>query len=190
MANTWNRSGTTWGQGLWGEQDSNFINLTGVSASFSLGTVVSFSEQGWGRDDWGQEPWGESFDPVIAVTGFGLTASLGNSEEFNETGWGRLAWNDADWGEGRDETVSVTGFGLTTSLTAPTLDSSTAVCDFNDVSFTSASFTANGALIYNSSASNKAVAAIAFGGDKTVSSGTFTILFPAADASNAIIRLA
>ena len=92
MANTWNRSGTTWGQGLWGEQDSNLISLTGVSASFSLGTVVSFSEQGWGRDDWGQEPWGESFDPVIAVTGFGLTASLGDSEEFNETGWGRLTW--------------------------------------------------------------------------------------------------
>jgi hypothetical protein len=66
----------------------------------------------------------------------------------------------------------------------------TAVCDFSDVSFTSASFTANGCLIYNSSQSNKAVAAIAFGGDKTVSSGTFTIQFPAADATNAIIRLA
>ena len=49
-----------------------------------------------------------------------------------------------------------------TSVT-PTLDSSTAVCDFADVSFTSASFTANGALIYNSSQSNKAVAVIAFG---------------------------
>ena len=45
MANTWNRSGTTWGQGLWGEQDSNLISLTGVSASFSLGTAISFSEQ-------------------------------------------------------------------------------------------------------------------------------------------------
>ena len=70
------------------------------------------------------------------------------------------------------------------------LDSSTAVCDFNDVSFTSASFTANGCLIYNDTQSDKAVAVIAFGGDKTVSSGTFTIQFPAADASNAIIRLA
>jgi hypothetical protein len=58
------------------------------------------------------------------------------------------------------------------------------------VSFSSASFTANGALIYNSSQSNKAVAVIAFGGDKTVTSGTFTIQFPTADASNAIIRLA
>ena len=80
--------------------------------------------------------------------------------------------------------------GATLTSVTPTLDSSTAVCDFNDVSFSSASFTANGALIYNDTQSDKAVAVIAFGGDKTVSSGTFTIQFPAADASNAIIRLA
>ena len=76
-----------------------------------------------------------------------------------------------------------------TSVT-PVLDSSTAVCDFSDVSWTSATFTANGALIYNSSQSNKAVCAIAFGGDKTATNGTFTVQFPTADASNAIIRLA
>ena len=108
-ANTWNKSGTTWSQGLWGEQDSNLIDLTGVSASFSLGEVVSFAEQGWGRDDWGTEPWGESFDPVIAVSGFSLTASLGTTTESNQTGWGRLSWGTADWGEGADETVSLTG---------------------------------------------------------------------------------
>ena len=89
----------------------------------------------------------------------------------------------------------VSGSGYTakgnalTSVT-PALSSSTAVCDFADVSFTSASFTANGALIYNDTQSDKAVAVIAFGGDKTVSSGTFTIQFPTADASNAIIRIA
>ena len=54
----------------------------------------------------------------------------------------------------------------------------------------SASFTANGALIYNSSATNAAVCAIAFGSDKTATNGTFTIQFPTADATNAIIRLA
>ena len=80
--------------------------------------------------------------------------------------------------------------GATLTSVTPALDSSTAVCDFSDVSFTSASFTANGCLIYNSSQSDKAVAVIAFGGDKTVSSGTFTIQFPTADASNAIIRIA
>ena len=68
--------------------------------------------------------------------------------------------------------------------------STTAICDFSDVSFSSASFTANGALIYNSSATNAAVCAIAFGSDKTATNGTFTIQFPTADATNAIIRLA
>ena len=73
----------------------------------------------------------------------------------------------------------------------PVLDSTTAVCDFADVSWTSASFTANGCLIFNDShSSDAAVCAIAFGGDKTVSSGTFTIQFPTADASNAILRIA
>jgi hypothetical protein len=76
-----------------------------------------------------------------------------------------------------------------TSVT-PVLDSSTAVCDFNDISWTSASFTANGCLIYNSSKSNKAVCAIAFGSDKTVTTGTFTIQFPNADSSDAIVRIA
>ncbi len=66
---------------------------------------------------------------------------------------------------------------------------------FSDVTYTSASFTANGALIYNTttdggSGTTDAVAVIAFGGDKTASNGTFKIEFPAADASNAIIRLA
>ena len=81
--------------------------------------------------------------------------------------------------------------GIALTNTTPALDSDTACCDFADVSFTSASFTANGCLIYNETASgDPAVCAIAFGGDKTVSSGTFTIQFPAADASNAILRIA
>jgi len=89
--------------------------------------------------------------------------------------------------------VSGTGYsagGATLTSVTPTTDGTTAVCDFSDVSFTSASFTANGCLIYNSSQSDKAVAVIAFGGEKTVSRGTFTIQFPTADASNAIIRIA
>ena len=89
--------------------------------------------------------------------------------------------------------ISGTGYtaaGATLTSVTPTTSGTTAFCDFADVSFTSASFTANGALIYNDSQSDKAVAVIAFGGDKTVSSGTFTIQFPTADASNAIIRIA
>ena len=89
--------------------------------------------------------------------------------------------------------ISGTGYtaaGAALTSVTPTTSGTTAFCDFADVSFTSASFTANGALIYNDSQSDKAVAVIAFGGDKTVSSVTFTIQFPTADASNAIIRIA
>ena len=77
-----------------------------------------------------------------------------------------------------------------TSVT-PVLSSDTAVCDFSDTSWTSASFTANGCLIFNDTATgDPSCCAIAFGGDKTVSSGTFTIQFPTADASDAILRIA
>ena len=90
--------------------------------------------------------------------------------------------------------ISGTGYtaaGATLTSSDPVADSTTAVCDFTDVSYTSASFTANGCLIYNDSASgDPACVVVAFGGDKTVTSGTFTIQFPTADASNAIIRLA
>ena len=88
------------------------------------------------------------------------------------------------------------GNGYATKGTAltnvtPALSSDTAVCDFSNISFTSASFTANGCLIFNDTAANDpAVCAIAFGGNKTVTNGTFTIEFPAADASNAILRIA
>ena len=81
--------------------------------------------------------------------------------------------------------------GIVLTNVTPALSGDTACCDFSDVSFTSASFTANGCLIYNETvAGDPAVCAIAFGGNKTVSSGTFTIQFPAADASNAIVRIA
>ena len=89
-----------------------------------------------------------------------------------------------------DAGTAYTAGGENLTSVTPVLDSSTAVCDFADVSWTSATFTANGALIYNSSKANKAVCAIAFGGDKTATNGTFTVQFPTADASNAIIRIA
>ena len=75
-------------------------------------------------------------------------------------------------------------------LTSRAVDTTgtTAYFDAADPSWTSATFTANGALIYNSSNSNKAIAVLAFGGDFTVAGGTFQIVFPAAGA-NAIIRI-
>jgi hypothetical protein len=92
------------------------------------------------------------------------------------------------------EEVSGSGYtakGNALTSVTPALSTDTAVCDFADTSFTSASFTARGCLIFNDSASgDPAVCAIDFGSDKTVTSGTFTIQFPTADASNAIIRIA
>ena len=72
----------------------------------------------------------------------------------------------------------------------PVLSGDTACVKFNDISWTSASFTARGCLIYNSTNSNKAVCAVNFGADKTVTSGTFTIQFPAQTAGNAIVQIA
>ena len=73
----------------------------------------------------------------------------------------------------------------------PSNDGTTAITDFSDLTFSSSSITARGALIFNESASgDPAVCALDFGSDKTSSSGDFTIQFPAADASNAIIRIA
>ena len=87
------------------------------------------------------------------------------------------------------------GSGYTTggnTLAGATISSSgtTAFVDFSDSTWSSASFTARGALIYNSSKSNKAVAVLDFGADKTSTNGDFVVQFPTADASNAIIRIA
>jgi hypothetical protein len=70
------------------------------------------------------------------------------------------------------------------------LDNATAIVDFADLSFTGVTLTAAGALIYNTSASNKAVCVLSFGGDKTATSGTFTIVFPAFTSAAAILRIA
>ena len=136
-----------------------------------------------------------SFKQEILVGTHNFTASSGNAFKL------ALYQSDASLGASTtaystsEEITNTSGSAYTAGGKAivsvtPVLDGSTAVCDFADISFTSASFTANGCLIYNDTQSDKACAVVAFGGDKTVSSGTFTIQFPAADASNAIIRLA
>ena len=84
---------------------------------------------------------------------------------------------------------SAGGNTLTVSQ-VPTSTGTTAFLDFADTTWSNATITANGALIYNSTQSDKAVAVLAFGGDKTSTAGDFTIIFPTADASNAIIRIA
>ena len=120
---------------------------------------------------------GDTFNPALytssASLGAGTTAYVSTNEITNTAG----------------SAYSAKGKAIT-SVT-PALDGSVACCDFADISWTSASFTANGCLIFNDTvAGDPAVCVVAFGGDKTVTSGTFTIEFPAADASNAIVRIA
>jgi hypothetical protein len=84
----------------------------------------------------------------------------------------------------------VAGGGTLTNVT-PVSSGTTAFTDFADLSFTSATITAFGALIYNDTAAgDPTVCVLDFGGAKTSTSGTFTIIFPTADATNAIIRIA
>ena len=90
--------------------------------------------------------------------------------------------------------VSGTGYtakGATLTNVTPTTSSTTAFTDFADVTFGSSTITARGALIFNDSASgDPTVLVLDFGSDKESSSGDFVIVFPTADASNAIIRIA
>jgi hypothetical protein len=83
-----------------------------------------------------------------------------------------------------------TAGGNTLTNVTPTSSGTTAFTDFADTTWSTATITARGALIYNSTDSNKSVCVLDFGSDKTSTAGNFTIVFPTADASNAIIRIA
>jgi hypothetical protein len=83
-----------------------------------------------------------------------------------------------------------TAGGNTLTNVTPSSSGTTALTDFADTTWSTATITARGAMIYNSSKSNKAVCILDFGSDKTSTAGNFTIVFPVPDASNAIIRIA
>jgi len=89
--------------------------------------------------------------------------------------------------------ISGTGYsagGADLTNIDPTTSGTTAFADFEDLTFSTATITARGALIYNSTNGNRAVVVLDFGDDKTSTAGDFTIVFPTADATNAIIRIA
>jgi hypothetical protein len=87
--------------------------------------------------------------------------------------------------------TNYTAGGAALTNISPTTSGTTAFTDFADLTFSNATITANGAVIYNDTAAgDPAVVVLAFGGDKTSTAGDFTIQFPTADASNAIIRIA
>jgi len=133
-----------------------------------------------------------SFKQELLVGTHNFTATSGNSFKL------ALYTSSASLGAGTtayttSNEVSGTGYtaaGAALTSVTPTTSSTTALCDFSDLTFSSSTITANGALIYNDTQSDKAVCALAFGGDKTSTAGDFTITFPTADASNAIIRIA
>jgi hypothetical protein len=92
-------------------------------------------------------------------------------------------------------TNEASGTGYTAggnTLTNATIssDGTTAIVDFDNTTWVSSTITARGALIYNSSKANRAIAVLDFGSDKTSTDGDFTIQFPVADASNAVLRIA
>ena len=114
MANTWGESGTTWGQGNWGEQNNFTLTLTGLSMTGSLGEPAAYSEQGWGRASWGSEPWGDSYEPGISLTGFSITGSLGTlAYAQSEEGWGRDEWGIGNWGQNTTTVADLTGLEMT-----------------------------------------------------------------------------
>jgi hypothetical protein len=133
-----------------------------------------------------------SFKQELLVGTHNFTATSGNSFKL------ALYTSSASLGAGTtayttSNEVSGTGYtaaGAALTSVTPTTSGTTAFCDFSDLTFSSSTITANGALIYNDTQSDKAVCALAFGGDKTSTAGDFTITFPTADASNAIIRIA
>ena len=91
---------------------------------------------------------------------------------------------------GQSSGTNYSAGGQALTNVTPALSGSTAVCDFADEVFSTVTVTARGCLIYNSTNSNKALCAIDFGGDKTSTAGDFTVVFPSATATGAIIRLA
>jgi len=136
-------------------------------------------------------------DLLNGIHAFGTTVTRGstNADTFKIALYTSSATLDATTtAYSATNEVSGTGYSaggntLTVSQ-APTSTSTTAWLDFADTTWVSSTITANGALIYNSTNSDKAVAVLAFGGDKTSTNGDFTIVFPTADSSNAIIRIA
>lgn len=140
-----------------------------------------------------------SFKVEILRAVHNFTASTGNTFKIAllksaATGSGTFGAATTNYSNlGADELPTATGYtagGNTLVSITPVASGTTAMCDFADTTWGSASFTTCGALIYNSSASGAACAVLSFGGDQQVSSGDLTIQFPPALAATAIIRIA
>ena len=103
--------------------------------------------------------------------------------------FGAATTNYSDMGADEASGTNYTVGGSSLTNVTPTSSGTTSYTDFADLVFTNVTITASGCLIYNSSKSNKSVAVFNFGGDKTATASDLTIIFPTADATNAVIRL-
>ena len=116
MANSWNESGTTWGQGNYGQQNNFTTVVSGISLSANIGSLIASSEQGWGNSTWGTAPYGDSFSPVVSIDGFSITSELGELPYAqSEEGWGRDEWSLGNWGQ-NTTTVAIDGLSMSASL--------------------------------------------------------------------------
>lgn len=98
--------------------------------------------------------------------------------------------NYSDMGADEASGTNYTAGGAALTNVTPTSSGTTAYTDFADLTFSNVTITTSGCLIYNDTQSGKSVGVFSFGGDKTATAGDLTIIFPTADASNAVIRLA
>lgn len=128
-------------------------------------------------------PGGNTFKLALGKASASVTGTYGAAT----TSYDTLTGNSDELANGNGYT---TGGNTLTSVT-PVADGTTAVCDFDNTTWSAATFTTSGGIIYNDTASgNPACAVLSFGGDQQVSSGDFQIQFPAAAAATAIIRIA
>ncbi len=140
-----------------------------------------------------------SFKQELLVAGHDFTASTGdtfNLALFDATAgiagtYGAGTTNYSDMTGGSDEAsgTNYSAGGAALTNVTPSTSGTTALLDFDDLTFSTVTLTSRGALIYNTDLSNAAVCVLDFGSDKAATAGDFTIQFPTADASNAIIRL-
>tara|TARA_R110000803_G_scaffold208940_1_gene278026 strand:- start:22 stop:450 length:429 start_codon:yes stop_codon:yes gene_type:complete len=133
-----------------------------------------------------------SFKQELLVGTHNFTNSTGNSFKLalytSSASLGAATTAYVTTGQATGTNYTAGGSALTN--VTPFATGTTAVCDFNDLTFSTATITARGCLIYNDTNADKAVCSIDFGGDKTSTAGDFTIVFPTPTATGAIIRLA
>ena len=110
-----------WGQNSWGSQDDVSVTLTGLSATSSVGSLITFNETGWGSDTWGAENWGQS-GINVTLTGLSATATVNLPSEsvVTKPGWGTLSWGINGWGS--VEAAQFTLPSLSATSTVGTLD--------------------------------------------------------------------